>query len=460
MLKKLLSIIFIIGFSVSCIPTQTMELAQSALSAVKNNPVGAGLETAKFAIPAYVASRFLKDQEEKGMIEKSSMLGKAAFAATAGAIGWMGIRSLETVIKNTWDYTKVPLAIIVGGGITLKLAKSLVGHATMADIKKKISTGDINQNKLFNWLRKEDTYSSSKKLLEAIYTSDTKKRKEDLKEHVTVAIENYYKDIKDSPGNRSIEFSRDYALAVTGRIIEKENTELQGYIDQLKKYISYGDRKKTLILDSNVDGDAADHGLQSLALRKGRALELYDIDLDRRLREWPEVKKQVMTQPDVQPVIEKSLRYTGVGAGFRKSLFEHIKCIEPYTDMFFKMKNNIRNLKDYIAIDSPIAWQNDRSHREWLKREADWAEPCYMSNYLILPWMLKAIQYPARSEAFDLIITLKDLQARLNIIEQLISDRLPTPIGSEVDEQSKEKFDSNDGNTQEESDEEEREGKD
>lgn len=437
MLKKLLYSILTFSFLLPSFSLITMEQPKMGirLSDVVNKDNA--WQAAKFSVPAVLAYSYLDKQEKNGNTVFRNKLGKIGVATSAGVLGWAGLTAAEHGAQSLWDYAKKPLCGLAAFTVFHKFAKWGIGRSTRSKIEKAISLD--NKIMLFNWKRNEDAYDSSYKLKSI--SSDLKGA---LKMHARGNKEEYAAKLKELTGNRSINFSGQIEDTYILNMIMAEEKLLDTYIKELQSIrfgIPYGEYKTGLIVGENEEN----YGLQSLKERDElrRKVKLSDIELDSDLSKWPELKKQN----------GQELRYVGKLASFRKNLFEY-HLIKPCTDVFFSIKNKIRSCKDFLSMNSPVSWQS-RTYREWLKREADWVEPYYFSNYLVLPWLVKTVLYPARTEIFDLIITLKELKARLDILKDLINGRSTEPqlkniTDKEAESYAVEEEDDDEGSSEEE----------
>lgn len=428
MIKKIISIVFLWCFLLPVISIameqQKTGISLGDIASTLNDNKGNIWQATKFGVPAVLAYRYLDKQEKDGKTTIQNGLGKVGLAASAGAIGWAGLTLAEQGAKALWDYAKWKLAALAGLGVVHKAAKWAIGHSTREKVEHAIR---LDNEMLFNWKRNEDQYNSAHKLSSILRNKNTK---EELRQYfIYVLNNNYIANLQRFSGNRSINLSSQNGDAFIGEAINQERKLLQGYIEQLQNItlgIPWARYKTDVIL-----GKDSELGLQSLQKRDElqRTVTLRDIALDEITHKWPVVKLQKVRKDEHDNPVLRRLRYTGKHAGFRKKLFEH-PWMAPYTDKFFALKNTIKYVKDVIAIDSSIAWQNDRTCREWLKQEADWAEPYWFSNYLVLPWVIKTIFCPARTEIFDLIITLKELQERLTILQDVLRDKVDISASS------------------------------
>jgi hypothetical protein len=418
MIKKILFNILTFGF---ILPSIALAMEQpktgirfnDVVSTIKDNRNGIWQGT-KFGVPTLLAYRYLNDQEKAGKTTTNNRLGKLVTSASAGFIGWAGLTLAERTVGTLWDYAKWKLAGLAGFAIVHKCLKYGIGKSTKDEILEAIS---LDKEMLFNWKRNEDAYDSSYKLRASRFILGDKEIKETLRQYV-LNINNF----KQLSGNRSVNFSPEINDFFIREKITKEQRLLDGYIQKLQN-IRFGIPWAKYKTDTILRKKDNDYGLQSLRKRNKlkRKITLSDIELDTSLDKWPSLKMQTMRKDDGKELV-KPLRYTGTIANFRKSLFEN-RLVEPCADAFFSIKNKIRSCKDFVSIDSPIAWQN-RTNREWLKREADWSEPYWFSNYLVLPWMIKTVFYPARAGLFDLIITLQDLKERLAVLQDVLDGKV------------------------------------
>lgn len=387
MLKKLLSIIFIIGFSVSCIPTQTMELAQSALSAVKNNPG----DVLKFAVPAVGTYAALKELHKKGIVTAKDSIECVGSAMVGGAVGW----GILTGAEQAWRNPKAAGLAALGLGALWLVGRYgnyfLWDGRVIENISKKLRFKNDQpmdeefENKIYNWR-----------------VCPNGRNEEDSKDYFSTscALEQRTEDVDDVGIVKKLlgtYCKHGQGNDVLSAKIASEITELNGYINTVSQFIPGGRKKVENVLQDALNSREEGSSSNNITGDRDR---LRNVDINRL---EPNRLKFTKTECEATPykIFIKSILDTRFMKGVNKAWMK------------------LLTLYPVWAEEVERYFSGDKYKEPKLKeRIAEWGD-----TYNVLDKIpsAKSVRLPSRGEAFVLCIDLMDRKERLKILQEIVN---------------------------------------